>query len=139
MFIKVLSFLKVHKKIASILGVASLLLTLYLSWNSFTDSIYQDGYDAAVQDYQVKLIEQQNKYQRETEEKIRKLRKQLSEQYAADLERIQSEQNIDTDVDTATKYIREKIYVEKECDSVPDDLNRMFNQSISSINGTPTN
>lgn len=136
MFLTVLNFIKAKKTIISGIGVLATVLGLYVSWGNIKESHYNEGFQAAVQEYQVKMIEQQAKYKEETESRILQLRETLNRQYKEELERVKSESKVDAQVKTITKYLEKEVHVKEECNTVPVDLNRMLNESINSINGS---
>lgn len=131
----ILSLLKGNKILSGLLGVICLVGILLFSWNSVKGSIYEDGYKAAVSEYQIKLIEQHNDNIKDTEGKLIELRSNLKVQYQKDLERTMSEQEVDTKVITNTEFIEKEVYIENTCNVVDPDLISLFNKSINSING----
>ena len=107
----------------------------YLSWNKIEEGIYKEGYNDAVQEYRVKLQQAQSQYNKDLEGKLLEQRLILKQRHDNEIIRIKEESVVDKEVQTVTEYIEEKIYVKEECDIVPPGLNRMFNNSIDSING----
>lgn len=132
----ILSLIKNRKLIIGIAVVGFIGIGAYLGWNRLESSIYQEGYSAAVIEYQGKLQEAQEEYNREIEYKLIQQRTLLTQRHNNEMRRLEAESVVDKEVQTVTEYIEEKIYVKEECDIVPPDLNRMFNNSIDSINGS---
>ena len=132
----ILSLIKNRKLIIWIAVVGFIGIGAYLGWNRLESSIYQEGYSAAVIEYQGKLQEAQEEYNREIEYKLIQQRTLLTQRHNNEMRRLEAESVVDKEVQTVTEYIEEKIYVKEECDIVPPDLNRMFNNSIDSINGS---
>lgn len=132
----ILSLIKNRKLIIGIAVVGFIGISAYLGWNRLESSIYQEGYSAAVIEYQGKLQEAQEEYNREIEYKLIQQRTLLAQRHENEIRRLKAESVVDKEVQTVTEYIEEKIYVKEECDIVPPDLNRMFNNSIDSINGS---
>jgi len=122
------------KTLTAVIAVGVIVLS-YMFWNKLEEGIYNEGYNTAVKEYQLKLIEEQNKHTIELNDKLRQLRVQLLEQHQLEMDKAISEMNVDTKVETITEYIEKKIYVKEGCDTVPTELNGMFNNSIRSING----
>ncbi|QHZ59754.1 hypothetical protein HWD03_gp031 [Alteromonas phage vB_AmeM_PT11-V22] len=132
----ILSLIKNRKLVIGIVVVGLLGISAYLGWNRLESSIYQEGYSAAVIEYQGKLQKAQKEYNREIEYKLTQQRTLLAQRHKNEMRRLEAESVVDKEVQTVTEYIEEKIYVKEECDIVPPDLNRMFNNSIDSINGS---
>lgn len=125
-----------NRKLVIGIGVALFIgVGAYLSWNKIEDGIYKEGYNDAVQEYQVKLQQAQSQYNKDLENKLIAQRSILKQRHDNEITRIKEESVVDREVQTVTEYIEEKIYVKEECDIVPPDINRMFNNSIGSING----
>ena len=123
-----------NKKIASLAAIALVIGIAFLSWNKIESGIYNEGYSAAVKEYQRILIEEQNKSTDELNRRLQRLRLELQEQYQREIDRISSDKVIDERVVTVTEYIEKEVYVKEECDTVPVSFNRMLNDTIKSIN-----
>lgn len=130
----VLSLIKNNKLIASCIGIIIICAAFYFGWNKIESSIYQEGYNDAVQVYQQQMIDQQNQYSKELEIKLKQLRTNLNRQHEQELARMKADNNVDNKVEEVIKYVTNTVEVPVECDTVPVDLNRMFNNSIRSIN-----
>lgn len=130
-----LSLIRKHKILTSVAGVVSVVGILYFFWNEIETGIYDRGYNDAVQVYQEKIAEEQAKNDEFLEYKLNQLRYQLQKQQQEEVERVKEELETDKDVQKVTEYIEREVYVKEECDTVPVDLSRMFNNTIRSING----
>lgn len=130
----IIGLIKNRKVIIGIGAVLFIGVGAYLSWNKIEEGIYKEGYNDAVQEYQVKLQQAQSEYNSSLEQALVLQRDTLSKRHSQEVERIKEESNVDKEVQTITEYIEEKVYVKEECDVVPPNLSRMFNNSIDSIN-----
>lgn len=139
MFTTITTLFKTYRAVA-IIGVGLALAgTTWYFWGSYKDSIYQEGYDAAVAQYSEQMSILNEKNRQETEQKLRQLRFDLAKQHQKEVERLKSEVVVDTEVKTITEYIDREIYVKEECNTVDPDLVGMFNKTINRINNSSDN
>ena len=131
----IISLFKNRKVVITLIVLVLLSAVSYFGWNKIENGIYEQGYNAAVQEYQAKLNQAQKEYNTELGFKLLELRTSMQRQHEQELSRLQKEQTVDDEVRTVTEYIEREIYVKEECDTVPPNLNRMLNDSIRSING----
>lgn len=132
--INIIGLLKNNKKITSVAGVALLIGLFFFTWNKIERGIFDRGYSTAVKEHQQLLIDTQNRYTEELNKRLLNLRLELQEQHQRELDRVSANTKIDERVITVKEYIEKEIYVKEECNAVPVTLNRMFNESIRSIN-----
>lgn len=136
MITSAISLIKNRKVIVGI-GAALLIgISVWVGWSEIKSGIYDRGYNAAVQEYQEKLDEANAQAHELLVYRLEQQRIELQRQEEITLQRVKEEQAVDDEVKTITEYIEKKVYVQDNCDVVPVDLNRMFNDSIRSINGS---
>ena len=129
-----LNLLKGNKIIASIMLILALGSTSIYIWSGVKEDLISEGYNIAITEYQVKMLDQHNKNIKDTEEKLTLLRGSLQVQYDKNLERIVSEHKVDTKVITNTQFIEKEVYIEKTCNTVDPSLISLFNKTINDIN-----
>lgn len=125
-----------RRKLVKGIGIFVLLCsTLIFGWVNIKKGIYNDGYQDAVIEYQTKLAKQQKEYDEYVVRRLEELKKDLEYQHNQELLKIQKESKVDDNTRIITEYIKEKVYVQDNCNVVPVELNSLFNDSIHSING----
>ncbi len=130
----VLALIKNNKTIATVLSSVALVGVLWFAWHNIETSIYNEGYNDAVTAQQKRFEEAQNEYRAELVRKLKEQKDELKRQQEIEIERITSEKEVDTKVETVTKFIEKEVYVKEDCDIVPDNLNSLLNETIRSIN-----
>jgi hypothetical protein len=114
--------------------IAALVLGAVYIWSGVKEDLISQGYNTAVTEYQVKMLEQHNRSIKDTEGKLILLRANLQIQYDKNLQRVSSEREVDTKVITNTEFIEKEVYIENTCNTVDPDLILMFNKSINGVN-----
>lgn len=108
---------------------------MWVGWTELKSGIYDKGYNDAVQLYQERLNEQKSAQQEYLIQRLKDNQAQAQIDLTKAVERVKKDQEVDSKVETVTRYIKEKSYVQDNCDVVPADINSLFNDSIRSING----
>mgnify|MGYP000285890392 CR=1 FL=1 len=130
----IFTLIKGNKMISSVLLIISLSLGAMYIWSGVKEGLISQGYESAVTEYQAKMLTQQNKNIKDTEDKLVLLRASLQAQYTESLARAVVEKDIDTTVLTNIDFIEKEVYIEKSCNTIDPDLIRMFNKAINGIN-----
>ena len=125
------------KLIAGVTGVVGLLTALYQLHNH----VYDRGYDAA----KIHFVAEQNKAldaQREAHNKeVKDIISRIQQDHQDELNRVRSEREIITKVETVTKYVDKKIIVQAECELLASDVISVLKQAtdIVSTSTSPKN
>lgn len=120
-----------NKKVASILGVLVAVVGLYGTYSTTKDSWYKQGVKDTEIKYQAELIKERTKATEKLNTELAKLRTELNAGFAAELERIKADTNTEVIVNEVIKYVEKEIPIPVECDSVPPEFIRMYNNLIS--------
>lgn len=134
-----LSLLRGSTLLWKVLGGISIVGVLLFALSQYKENIFEDGYNQAVQEYQVLLIQQQEYYKQDTENKLIKLRQTLAEDYNKEILRVKKEASIDAEIQTVTEYIEKEVFIPVECNVVDPNLISLFNNKISNINTSREN
>lgn len=138
----ILTLIKKHKSLASILGVVIALITIigavYTGYNNLKTSWYNKGVNDTELMYKAALVDAREQYDIELKEQLKLYKKQLTADFNEELERVRKEKAVDTQVSKDVEYVYKEIVVPTECNTVPVEFSELFNKTINTINSNVT-
>ena len=96
--------------------------------------VFEQGYDSAVLSYNEQIVAVREEERLNYNKQLSNFKEDLEKQHKQELKRVESEKQIDTKVEYVTRVIKEKEYVQAECNTVHPDIIGMFNEAITSVN-----
>lgn len=136
MYTYILSALKSNKYVWAGVACIFFVSSVYIAFSNVKASSYQNGYNKAVEEYQIALDQQQSDYQKYIITRLEEVKAKAEEDKEATIQRIKEEQSINDKVDTAIKYVEKESNVQDNCAVIPTNLNSLYNEAIRSINRT---